>query len=207
MLDYLTTTWGITVNNDLVIDPSSSQMVYAIENTYGSHPITDNLISQNLVAFFPTARSLTLNATVQGVQTTALVNTIDRSWGETDISALQNNQVSFDASTDKAGPLTVAAAAENTNAKGRIVVIGDSDFASDTYFDQYGNSDMFINSVDWAAGQENMISLTTKQSITRQMRLLNNITMLLLAFAFVILIPGLIIAGGVASWLVRRSRG
>jgi ABC-type uncharacterized transport system involved in gliding motility auxiliary subunit len=207
MLDYLTTTWGITINNDLVIDPSSSQVIVAIENTYGSHPITDSLISQNLVAFFPTARSLTVSTTVEGVQTTELVKTIDRSWGETDFSALQNNQVSFDASTDIAGPMTIAAAAQNTNAKGRIVVIGDPDFASDAYFDQYGNADMFINSVDWAAGQENMISLTTKQPITRQMRLLNNITMLLLAFAFVILIPGLIVAGGVAAWLVRRSRG
>jgi ABC-type uncharacterized transport system involved in gliding motility auxiliary subunit len=207
ILDYLTATWGITVNNDIVIDPSSSQVIVAIENTYGSHAITDSLISQNLVSFFPTARSLTLDSTVQGVQTTELVKTIDRSWGETDFSALQNNQVSFDASTDIAGPLTIAVAAENANAKGRVVVIGDSDFASDTYFDQYGNADVFINSVDWAAGQENMISLTTKQPVARQMRLVNNITMLLLAFAFVILIPGLIVAGGVVSWLVRRSKG
>ena len=36
---------------------------------------------------------------------------------------------------------------------------------------------------------------------------MNSITILLLAFAFVISIPGLVIAGGVASWLVRRSRG
>jgi ABC-type uncharacterized transport system involved in gliding motility auxiliary subunit len=88
-----------------------------------------------------------------------------------------------------------------------VVVIGDSDFADDTYFDQYGNGDMFINSVDWAAAQEKMISLTAKQPITRQMRLPSQLTFLLLAFAFVILIPGLIVAGGVASWLVRRSRG
>ena len=207
MLDYLKATWSITVNNDIVIDPSSSQVIVAIENTYGSHAITDSLISQNLVAFFPTARSITISTAVQGVQTTALVKTIDRSWGETDFNALQNNQVSFDAKTDIPGPLTIAVAAESTSVKGRIVVIGDSDFASDTYFDQYGNSDLFINSVDWAAGQENMISLTTKQPIARQMRLINNMTMLLLAFAFVILIPGLIVAGGVVSWLVRRSRG
>jgi ABC-type uncharacterized transport system involved in gliding motility auxiliary subunit len=52
-----------------------------------------------------------------------------------------------------------------------------------------------------------MISLTAKQPITRTMRLPSQLTFLLLAFAFVILIPGLIIAGGVTSWLVRRSRG
>jgi ABC-type uncharacterized transport system involved in gliding motility auxiliary subunit len=207
LIDYLSSIWGISIVNDLVIDPSSSQIIVAVENAYGSHPITDKLQSQNMVSFFPTARSLTLNNNIQNVQTTALVTTIDTSWGETDFTALQNNQVAFDSTIDFAGPLTVAAAAENSTTKGRVVVIGDSSFASDIYFDQYGNGDLFINSVDWAAAQENMINLTSNQPISRQMRLTNSFTVLLLAFAFIILIPGLIIAGGVSSWLVRRSRG
>jgi ABC-type uncharacterized transport system involved in gliding motility auxiliary subunit len=207
LLKYLTTTWGITIQNDLVIDPSSSQIIVAVENAYGTHPITDKLQSQNMVSFFPTACSLTLNSNIQNVQTTALITTINTSWGETNFTALQNNQVSFDAKTDFAGPLTVAAAAENSTTNSRVVVIGDSSFASDIYFDQYGNGDLFINAVDWAAGQGNMINLTSSQPINRTLRLPSSFTVLLLAFAFVILIPGLIIAAGVWSWLVRRSRG
>ena len=207
LIDYLTTTWGITIVNDLVIDPSSSQIIVAVENAYGSHPITDKLQSQNMVSFFPTACSLTLKSNIQNVQATALVTTINTSWGETDFTALQNNQVSFDAKIDFAGPLTVAAAAENSTTNGRVVVVGDSSFASDIYFDQYGNGNLFINAVDWAAGQGNMINLTSSQPISRQMRLTSSFTVLLLAFAFVNLIPGLIIAAGVSSWLVRRSRG
>ncbi len=207
LLNYLTTTWGITIDNDLVIDPSSSQIIVAVENSYGSHPITDKLQSQNLVSFFPTACSLTLNTNVQNVQTTALITTINTSWGETDFTALQNNQVAFNAKIDIAGPLTVAAAAQNSTTNGKVVVIGDSSYASDIYFDQYGNGSFFINTVDWAAGQGNMINLTSSQPVSRQMRLPSSFTVLLLAFAFVILIPGLIIAAGVSSWLVRRSRG
>jgi ABC-type uncharacterized transport system involved in gliding motility auxiliary subunit len=207
LLDYLASTWDIKLNNDLVIDPSSNQVVVAVENTYGTHAITNSLTSQNLVSFFPTARSLTLDSTNPDVTTTALVKTVDSAWGETDFAALQNNQVSFDSKTDFPGPLTVVAASESSNGKGRVVVAGDSDFASDAYFDQYGNSDMFINSVDWAAGQENMISLTAKQTTTRTMKPLSSLTVVVLAFAFVILIPGLIVAGGISSWLVRRSRG
>ncbi len=105
-----------------MIDPSSSQAIVAIENAYGSHPITDKLKSQNMVSFFPTARSLTINDKVQGVQTTALVKTVDRAWGETDFTALQNNQVTFDASVDFPGPLTIAAAAQNSTTQGRVVV-------------------------------------------------------------------------------------
>jgi ABC-type uncharacterized transport system involved in gliding motility auxiliary subunit len=207
LLDYLKNTWGITVNNDLVIDPSTSQAIVAVEYTYGSHAITNGLKSQNMVSFFPAARSLTLDTTLPDIQTTALIQTIDRSWGETDFSALQNNQLNFDAATDLPGPLTIAAAAQNTTTNGRMVVIGDSDFADDTYFDQYGNGDVFINSVDWAAAQENMINLTAKQPITRQMNLPSQLSLLLIAFSFIILVPGLVIAGGVVSWLARRSRG
>ena len=207
LLSYLATSWGIKLNDDLVIDPSSNQIVVAVENTYGTHAITNSLVSQNLVTFFPTARSLALDSSVKDVTTTALVKTVDNAWGETDFAALQNNQVAFDSKTDIAGPLTIVASSEPTSGKGRVVVAGDSDFASDAYFDQYGNSDMFINSVDWAAGQESMISLTTKQTTTRTMKPLSSLTIVVLAFAFVILIPGLIVAGGISSWLVRRSRG
>jgi ABC-type uncharacterized transport system involved in gliding motility auxiliary subunit len=207
LLNYLSEIWGITLDNDLVIDPSSSQVIVAIENAYGSHPITDKLSSQNMVSFFPTARSLTVNQKIQNVQTTTLVTTVNRAWGETDFNGLQNNQVTYDVSVDVPGPLTIAAAAQNSTTQGRIVVIGNSAFASDIYFDQYGNGDLFINSVDWAAGQVNMINLTSSQPINRQMRLPHSFTILLLAFVFVILIPGLVIAGGVSSWLVRRSRG
>ncbi len=207
LLDYLSSSWGITINNDLVIDPSSTQIDYAIENAYGVHPITDKLQRQNMISFFPAARSLTLNEKTTGVTTTALVTTISSAWGETDFTALQKSEISFDPTVDFPGPLTIAAAAQNSGLNGRVVIIGDSAFASDTYFDQYGNGDLFINTVDWASGQQNMINLTSGQPISRQMRMPNSFTILLLAFAFIILIPGLVVAGGITSWLMRRARG
>jgi hypothetical protein len=160
-----------------------------------------------MISFFPTARSLTINEKIQGVTTIALVTTISSAWGETDFAALQKSEVSFDPSVDFPGPLTIAAAAQNSGLNSRVVIIGNSSFASDLYFDQYGNGDLFINTVDWASGQQNMINLTAGRPISRQMRMPNSFTILLLAFAFIILIPGLVIAGGVTSWLMRRARG
>jgi ABC-type uncharacterized transport system involved in gliding motility auxiliary subunit len=207
LLDYLSSTWGISINNDIVVDPSSSEILIAFEYAYGSHPITDKLNNQNMVSFFPAARSLSTNEKIQDVKITALVTTIERAWGETDFTALQNKQVSNDPAVDFAGPLTIAAAAQNSATNGKVVVFGDSAFASDIYFDRLGNGDLFINAVDWAAGQVNMISLTSGQPISRQMRLPTSFTVLLLAFFFVILVPGLIITGGVTAWLRRRARG
>ncbi len=206
LADYLTADWGVTLTDDLVIDPAQNPpfLVVADEQNYGSHPITSEL--QGKIVFFPTARSIK-STSVANVTETDLVKTISGAWGETDYAALQNNQLAFDASKDLAGPLTVAVAAQNSSNNSRVVVIGDSDFADDTYFDQYSNSDMMINSIDWAAGQESIINLTTRQAISRQMVLPSNTTLLLISISVLCILPGLVLAGGVATWLMRRARG
>ncbi len=206
---YLATTWTITLDNDIVIDTNSSQPFYAVASAYASHPITDKL--QGLVSFFPTVRSLSIT-TVGGVQPVHLVTTVNQAWGETDFDALSkalqgNGQIGFNQGVDLPGPLTLAMAAEDTAKGSRIVVFGDSDFASDKFFNQYANGDIFINAIDWTAGQEKMINLTTPKTINRTLNPLSSTTLVLLLLFFIIVLPGLVIAGGIASWLMRRSRG
>ncbi len=43
--------------------------------------------------------------------------------------------------------------------KRRIVVFGDSDFVTNGYLGIPGNRDLFLNSVNWLAQQENLISI------------------------------------------------
>lgn len=64
-----------------------------------------------------------------------------------------------------------------------------------------------INSIDWAAAQDNMINLTAKTATERTLLPLSNFSQLVLGLAFICIIPGLVIAGGIASWLIRRSKG
>jgi hypothetical protein len=61
----------------------------------------------------------------------------------------------------------MAIAGENTLTGGRVVVFGNSIFASDQGFDAYGNGDMFVNSVDWTAEQENLASITPRTTTER----------------------------------------
>jgi ABC-type uncharacterized transport system involved in gliding motility auxiliary subunit len=96
---------------------------------------------------------------------------------------------------------------EDTTAGSHLVVFGDVDFASNVFFNQYANGDMLINSIDWAAGQEQLINLTTPSTISRTLTLPSSIWLLIMAISFLCILPGLVIAGGVVSWLVRRSRG
>jgi len=209
LADYLTSTWGITLDNDLLIDPQQNppDIVVADTQNYGSQPITDQLKNRDTV--FINARSLT-ETTVTNVTATALVKTIARAWGLTDFSILKANtqvQLVYDPVKDLAGPLNIAIAAENTSNNGRVVVIGNSEFANDTYYSQVANSDLIVNSVDWAAGQTNQINLTAKAPIQRTVKVLDTVTQLVIGIAFVFLLPLGVVAAGVASWLVRRSRG
>jgi len=205
LADYLSTKWGIALDNDVVIDTSSNQPLYAVADSYGNHPITEKL--QRLVSFFPAARSLALDSQA-AIPPVPLITTTQASWGETDFSTLQGSgQVGYDANVDMPGPLVLAASAEDTTSISRIVVFGDSDFASDKFFSQYANGDMLINAVDWAAGQEKQLNLTSPQPITRTLNPPSSLTLGLIALMFVIVLPGLVIGGGITSWLVRRSKG
>ena len=205
LADYLAANWGIAFNSDIVIDTNSSQPLYAVAAAYGNHPITQKL--QGLVSFYPTARSLSIASNLPN-QPTPLVTTVNSAWGETDFASMQaNGQVDFDQGVDIPGPLTLAVAAEDTTAGNHMDVFGDADFASNVFFNQYANGDIFINAIDWAAGQEKLINLNTPTAISRTLVLPSNFWLLIMAISFLCILPGLVIAAGVISWLIRRSRG
>jgi ABC-type uncharacterized transport system involved in gliding motility auxiliary subunit len=201
---YLASTWGIAFDNDIVINTNTNPPNFAVAATYGTHPITEKL--QALVSFYPNARSLTVAPNMPN-QPVALVATVSSAWGETDFTSLANGQVAFNSGVDIPGPLTLAVAAADTTAGSHLVVFGDADFGSNVYFSQYANGDMFINAIDWAAGQEQLINLNTPKAISRTLALPSSFWLLIMAISFLFILPGLVIAGGVISWLIRRSRG
>ncbi len=203
--NYLAEAWGVTFNNDIIIDPSSDPLSFAISYSYGDHDITKNL--QNTITFFPVARSMTLATASADIQTHPLVLTIDRAWGETDFEALANGEYEYQADSDTPGPILLAAVLENTTTSAHLAVFGDASFATDTFFDQYGNADLFINTVDWAAGEEDMISLTAKATTERSLLPITNTGWIVLGLSFICIIPGIIIAGGIIAWIARRARG
>jgi ABC-type uncharacterized transport system involved in gliding motility auxiliary subunit len=202
---YLATDWGITYANDIVIDTSSNQAFYAVAAAYANHAITEKL--QGRVSFYPTARSLTIASNPPNALT-PLVATTSSAWGETDFASMQAGiQPSFAQGTDFPGPLTLAVAAQNTTTGSHLVVFGDVDYASDAFFSQYANGDIFMNSIDWAGGQQQLINLNSPTAITRTLKTPSNFVLLVMAISFLLILPSLVIAGGVISWLIRRSRG
>ncbi len=208
LADMLKNIFNITLEDDIIIDTGSPQplVVYANVQSYGQHPITEKL--RGLDSVFVTARSLKFDTAPEGISITALAQTYsnDRAWGETDFKSFENKTVGFDPATDIQAPLTLAAAYENLGNKARLVVFGDSDFATDPFYQQ-GNGDILINSVDWAAAQEDLISLTPKNNITRTYEPPTTPVLIGIILLSLCVIPLLVIGAGVAAWYSRRRRG
>jgi ABC-type uncharacterized transport system involved in gliding motility auxiliary subunit len=208
LADMLAKDWGTTFNNDIVIDLNSPQPTTAAAAYYDStHPVTLN--TNNLVTYFPFTRSLNMAESMEGVTLNPLVQTKENSWGETDFESLTQGggPPSFDESVEKQGPLTLVVAGENTTTKGRVVVFGGSNFAIDPNFDAYGNGDMFVNSVDWAAEQEDLTNITPKTPTQRTFIVPSSLQWIMILLGSILVIPGLVIFGGVATWLKRRRQG
>jgi ABC-type uncharacterized transport system involved in gliding motility auxiliary subunit len=203
---YLVTDWGIQLGEDMVIDLNYDPPVVAVSASYGQHSITNKMNNQAVI--MPSARTIDAAKTTNpDVQQTVLIQTAKNSWGETDAQSITDNKISFNEKTDLAGPVSLAIAAMNNKTQARIVVVGDSDFASSKNFAQYGNGDFLINSIDWAAKQENLISLTAKTPTQRMIAVRSQVTLGLVLLTTVFVIPGFVIVSGVSVWIRRRRRG
>jgi gliding motility-associatede transport system auxiliary component len=163
---YLASDWGITLDSDIIIDLSTQQGLNAISAAYNQHAITQNL-SANYVVIMPQARSVSVSGQLEGINATPLISTSANSWGETNFTSAEGDQIKFDEGSDLPGPLSMAVAADNATTKGRVVVFGNSLFAGDQLFDAYGNGNIFVNSVDWSAEQENLINITPRTPVQR----------------------------------------
>ncbi|MEP6894138.1 MAG: GldG family protein [Chloroflexota bacterium] len=203
LADYLATDWGINLNNDIIIDLSSQQPLYAVSYSANQHPITQNL-TQNYIVIMPQARSISVTSTPEGVTQTPLIQTSPTSWGEKNFTDLQGAKQDPE---DLPGPLSMAAAGENTTTKGRVVVVGNSIFAEDKGFTAYGNGNFFMNSVDWASEQENLINITPNTPTERTFVPPSQIQLLIILLVSVIIIPGFVVFAGISSWLARRRQG
>jgi ABC-type uncharacterized transport system involved in gliding motility auxiliary subunit len=87
----------------------------------------------------------------------------------------------------------------------RVVVFGDSDFASnDGLGIAPGNPDLFVNTINWLAQQENLIAIRPKAPDDRRVTLTEDQQTMVWLFTIVML-PGLVIGAGVYSWWRRRG--
>lgn len=88
-------------------------------------------------------------------------------------------------------------------AGGRLVVMGDSDFASNRFYNSSGNGDFFLKVVSWLVQGENQVSIKMKTRENRPLHLTNfQGSFILVTSVFVL--PGIVFISGIWTWWKRR---
>jgi ABC-type uncharacterized transport system involved in gliding motility auxiliary subunit len=223
--------WGISLGEDVIVDQQLAvfgQATTPMAAQYdGTHPITSLLREPTI---FPMVRSIELDAAAAD-DYTVLARTGRESWAERDLDGWRKTgRAAYDAETDLLGPVAIAVAGEprvvsqtdpdggseadadaegdeassGLASPGRIVVFGDSDFATNEYLDMLRNRDLFVNSVNWLAGDVEQIAVrpnvsraSTFQMTQTQFRTIQTLSLFLLPEAIAIF--------GVVTWWIRRK--
>lgn len=91
-----------------------------------------------------------------------------------------------------------------TGAGSRIIVVGDSDFASNRNFHNLGNGAFFLTSVNWLTAGEEIVSIDRRPLVTRRL-LLTPEQARFVHFSSIALLPALLlVAAGYVFWTRRR---
>lgn len=208
LMTLLQNEWGITFRPDVIIEQVLAQAGQSfglsfLGANYGASTITGAELEQ-FGTVFALARSLA-SEPVEGVNKVNLITTSDQAWGETDFANLSAGAAEPNEGVDEDGPLTIAISAENAETGARLVALGDSDFAGNTYVLQNGNSLLLTNAFNWLADDEVAVSLTPRETVNRQLTVTQS-QLGLIQLVVLFLTPGVMAVIGVVVWYTRRQR-
>lgn len=225
-LEALLKEWDVELGHNIVVDVSGMGQLLGTDASvpvaanYPAHAITDRF---NLLTAYPLAQSVTgVTGNAEKATPQTFIETSQRSWAETDLKSLTGGgQVSLDeAKGDRRGPISIGVAAtapapeapvpasagsagSTPKPESRVVVVGDSDFVANNVLGIRGNSDLFLNMVNWLAQQENMIAIRPREPDDRRITLTAD-QQRRIVWLSLLLVPGLILGSGVYTWWQRR---
>jgi len=216
-LDPLAEMLGVEFLPGTIVDATTQLFgidnpAFALIPDYPIHPITRELSSLTL---FPQAVALEVEAP-DPWQAQPLLTTLDRAW--TEIGPIDDSgPIRFDEDSDeRMGPLDIgfvftrpvsAKDAEDEEATGeqRVVVIGDSDFLSNTYLGNGGNIELGLNLFNWLNHDDRFITITARTAGDTNLEL-GKTAQILIGFGFLFGLPLLLLGTGMSIWWRRRNR-
>jgi len=208
--------WGVRLGDDVIFDRALAvfgQATTPIAREYdATHPITSLLREPS---FFPMARSIELDPAAAD-DYTILAKTGRESWAERDLEASRSSGLVEYGPEDLRGPVPVAVAGSpralfpvepevegESRIAGRLVVFGDSDFATNEHLDGLRNRDLFVNSINWLAGDVEQI--TVRPNVSRASSFaMSQEEFRRIQYLSLFVLPEAIAVFGVVTWWLRR---
>lgn len=213
---------GIRITDDFLVDRERSVigtdgLAAIVELFKRGNPISEPggaVIATGAV--LPSARSVDVTSEVAGVTAEAIARTAPSAWAMMGPDRARRGDTPSEAAHDVPGgaPVMVMAEVDVANGggrRGRLVVVGDADFASDAYIDLLGNRELALNAMAWL-GEEPALAGERSAGADEVFRPLSSLVLgesqaraLLVGLAVVQ--PGLVLLMGIVVVGLRRRRG
>ncbi len=197
--------YHVEIGRNMVVDASGMGQLFGagpgmplVSNYDQNIPITKDF---GIMTFYPYACSVMPMEDKGGFDIKEVLKTGKNSWAESDYT---NREVGFNEGEDIAGPVTIAALVEKKtdDKKLSLAIFGDSDFAKNGYWKNQGNADLFLNTVNYLAEEEDLISIRPKEIDDRRVTL-TQADVKTIFYLVVIAIPLLVIIAGVVFYIKR----
>jgi ABC-type uncharacterized transport system involved in gliding motility auxiliary subunit len=172
----------------------------ALVPAYPEHPAVESF---KLLSLYPQAAAF--SAPKDSIwQVTTILKTLERSWNETGplSGEIQRNPELG----EEAGPLVIGYALSRTedSAEQRILVIGDSDFLSNSFIANAGNLDLGLAMVRWLTQDDHMVGIPAALADDSELHLSKTATAVI-GLGSLIVLPLLLLLFGLSmAW--RRNR-
>lgn len=220
--------FNVNIGDNVIVDKMSrlfgADYLTPVVAQYTQHPVTENF---NVASFFPLARSVTVTQQkTEGVAAVSLASTSDQAWGETDLETLKQGRAEFEPEKDLKGPVSVAVVGtlkiasdgkkdkdaapkpedqDKREKEGKFIVLGNSTFATNSYLNLQGNSDLFLNSLSWLAEEADLVAIRAKDR-TAQPLMLSQAQVRLIFWIPVVVIPLMVLVIGALVLTSRRRQ-
>lgn len=217
---------GAQIGDDVIVDQLQGLFGRAatpIAAEYADHPITEKLREPTM---FHVARSV---RAAEDSDLVEIVKTSADSWAERNLEEFFGRGRAEFGDGDLPGPVPVAvageveveaepaegasgdAAGEGEAASGgpaRVVIFGDSDFASNQILDSFQNRDLFVNAVNWLMGDVEAITVRPNKSRPSRLSQLTASDFSRIRYLSLFVLPeGIAVLGVLAWWSRRRAPG
>ncbi|MEX0761034.1 MAG: GldG family protein [Dehalococcoidia bacterium] len=223
LLDFLAR-YGLAVGAGEVVDTASFVapdprfvQAKASNGQIPSHEVTENFD----VLYFPGSAYVAVTVEPEAVPLAdsgepyvsreLLVTSTLNSWAETSEEGL-----GFDPAQDQQGPVPLGVAVEAVSEltgqprvvdgeflRTKMIIIGDTDFASNRFISSARNRDLLVNSINWLADDYELISIRPRERVFREL-VLTSTERELVRWTGWLLMPTLVGLAGVWMWWRRR---
>ena len=214
-LSVLAERLGVEFIPGTVLDPNSAMLGiddprFVLVTDYANHPVGVATASVSLLADATAIQQVSTDHT-QNWHYTNLLNSQSTAWVESNPVNRENlDSQAYDPGADVIGPVSLGylltrQRGENNDTQQRIAVIGDGDFASDSYIGNVANLDLAMALANWLGHDDQLIQIPIKTSTGTQLSLSPSQSMII-GLGFLLVLPLLLLVVGLGIWWRRKRQ-